>query len=32
MKGLQANKIQGKLSLKASITGDIVMDEVKVPK
>jgi hypothetical protein len=32
MKGLQANKIQGKLSLKASITGDIVMDEVRVPK
>ena len=26
MKGLTANKIQGKLSLKASITGDIVMD------
>lgn len=32
MKGLQANKIHGKLSLKASITGDIVMDEVRVPK
>lgn len=32
MKGLQANKINGKLSLRASITGDIVMDEVKVPK
>ena len=32
MKGLQGNKIKGKLSLKASITGDIVMDEVRVPK
>lgn len=32
MKGLQANKINGKLSLKASITGDIVMDNVRVPK
>jgi hypothetical protein len=32
MKGLHANKIQGKLSLKASITGDIVMEDVKVPK
>lgn len=32
MKGLTTNKISGKLSLKASITGDIVMDEVKVPK
>ena len=32
MKGLQANKIEGKVSLKASITGDIVMDEVRVPK
>ena len=32
MKGLQANKIQGKLSLRASITGDIVMDEVRVPE
>lgn len=31
MKGLQANKIKGKLSLKASFTGDIVMDEVRVP-
>lgn len=26
MKGLMANKINGKLSLKASITGDISMD------
>jgi len=32
MKGLHANKIQGKLSLRASHTGDIVMDEVHVPK
>jgi glutaryl-CoA dehydrogenase len=32
MKGLAANKINGKLSLKASITGDIVMDNVRVPK
>lgn len=32
MKGLSANKIKGKLSLKASITGDIVMDNVRVPK
>lgn len=32
MKGLHANKINGKLSLRASITGDIVMDEVKIPK
>ena len=32
MKGLTANKINGKLSLKASITGDISMDEVRVPK
>jgi glutaryl-CoA dehydrogenase len=31
MKGLTANKIDGKLSLRASITGDIVLDEVKVP-
>jgi glutaryl-CoA dehydrogenase len=32
MKGLQANKIKGKISLKASITGDIVMDNVRVHK
>jgi len=32
MKGLQANEIKGKLSLKASVTGDIVMDNVRVPK
>lgn len=32
MKGLQANKIKGKLSLKASTTGDINFDNVRVPK
>jgi len=32
MKGLTANKIKGKLSLKASITGDINFDNVRVPK
>jgi len=32
MKGLSANKISGKLSLRASITGDISMDDVRVPK
>lgn len=32
MKGLQANKIKGKLSLRASITGDITFDNVRVPK
>lgn len=31
MKGLTANKIKGKLSLRASITGDISLDEVRVP-
>jgi glutaryl-CoA dehydrogenase len=31
MEGLSAPKIGGKLSLKASITGEIVMDEVFVP-
>ncbi|HVE50620.1 MAG TPA: acyl-CoA dehydrogenase [Casimicrobiaceae bacterium] len=31
MKGLSAPKIEGKFSLRASITGEIVMDEVKVP-
>ncbi|GGO92023.1 acyl-CoA dehydrogenase [Stakelama pacifica] len=30
MKGLSAPKIEGKLSLRASVTGEIVMDEVKV--
>ncbi len=32
MKGLSAPKIQGKLSLRASITGEIVMDDVFVPE
>mmetsp|Transcript_17358 Transcript_17358/g.15265 ORF Transcript_17358/g.15265 Transcript_17358/m.15265 type:complete len:141 (-) Transcript_17358:487-909(-) len=32
MKGLSAPKIDGKLSLKASITGMIMMDDVEVPK
>jgi len=32
MKGLSAPKIEGKLSLRASITGQIVMDDVMVPK
>jgi len=32
MKGLSAPKIEGKQSLKASITGMIVMDDVHVPK
>ena len=31
MKGLSAPKIEGKLSLRASITGEIVLDEVFVP-
>jgi glutaryl-CoA dehydrogenase len=31
MKGLSAPKIKGKFSLRASITGEIVMDEVFVP-
>lgn len=31
MQGLTANKIKGKLSLRASITGDISMDNVRVP-
>ena len=31
MKGLSAPKIEGKFSLRASITGEIVMDEVRVP-
>ena len=31
MRGLSAPKIEGKLSLRASITGEIVMDEVFVP-
>ena len=32
MKGLSAPQIDGKLSLRASITGEIVMDEVFVPE
>ena len=32
MKGLSAPKIEGKLELRASITGEIVMDEVFVPE
>ncbi len=32
MKGLSAPKIHGKLSLRASITGEIVMDEVEIPE
>ena len=32
MKGLSAPKIQGKLSLRASITGEVVMDGVVVPE
>ena len=32
MKGLSAPAIQGKVGLRASITGDIVMDEVFVPE
>ncbi|MCB1500411.1 MAG: acyl-CoA dehydrogenase [Bauldia sp.] len=32
MKGLSAPKIEGKMSLRASITGEIVMDAVDVPE
>ncbi len=32
MKGFTAPEIHGKLSLRASITGEIVLDEVRVPK
>ncbi|WP_207476591.1 acyl-CoA dehydrogenase [Arenibaculum pallidiluteum] len=32
MKGLSAPKIEGKFSLRASITGGIAMDEVRVPE
>lgn len=32
MKGLSAPKIEGKISLRASITGEIVMDDVEVPE
>ena len=31
MKGLSAPKIEGKFSLRTSVTGEIVMDEVEVP-
>jgi glutaryl-CoA dehydrogenase len=31
MKGLSAPKIEGKLSLRASITGEVVLDNVEVP-
>jgi glutaryl-CoA dehydrogenase len=31
MQGLTANKINGKLSLRASVTGDISLDNVRVP-
>ena len=32
MKGLSTPKIEGKLSLRASVTGEIVMDNVEVPE
>ena len=32
MDGLSAPKIEGKLALRASVTGEIVMDEVFVPE
>jgi glutaryl-CoA dehydrogenase len=32
MKGLSAPKIEGKLSLRASVTGEIVLDSVEVPE
>lgn len=32
MKGLTAPKIEGKFSLRASITGQISMDDVEVPE
>ena len=32
MKGLSAPKIEGKFSLRASVTGEIVMDNVEVPE
>lgn len=32
MKGLSAPKIGGKLSLRASVTGEIVLDGVEVPE
>src|SRR6516162_7008337 len=32
MKGLSAPKIEGKFSMRASVTGEIIMDEVMVPE
>lgn len=32
MKGLSAPKIEGKFSLRASVTGQIVMEDVEVPE
>ena len=32
MKGFSTPKIEGKMSLRASVTGEIVMDEVFVPE
>lgn len=32
MQGLSSPVIEGKFSLRASVTGQIVMDEVKVPE
>jgi glutaryl-CoA dehydrogenase len=32
MKGLETPKIEGKLSLRASVTGMIMMDNVRIPK
>ena len=32
MKGLSAPTIQGKFSLRASVTGQIVMEDVEVPE
>lgn len=32
MKGLSAPKIEGKFSLRASVTGQIVMEDVVVPE
>ncbi len=32
MKGLRAPRIEGKLSLRASVTGEIVMEDVEVPE
>ena len=32
MKGIQTPKIEGKLSLRASVTGMVMMDDVIVPK